>query len=134
MLFFDKETQQPVRLIRRFLRFLSCVNNTLYPGHHSLYFLHIKGSFLSIGLKKYHHSCRLADNKCLCTSVFLSIAGKILIYVLMFMCNSGRRGKCCYYIKHFCWSICRFSYSCDRYLWSSKICITEVKKESFKES
>src|SRR5215469_4819232 len=129
MLFFDKETQQPVTyswLIRRFMRFLSSASIILF----------IKGSFLSIGLENYHHSCRLADNKGLCTIplhcyvLFLSIAGKILIYVLMFMYNSGKRGKCYYYIKHFCWSICRFSYSCDRYLWSSKICITEVKKVS----
>jgi len=36
----------------------------------------------------------LAYSKCLWTSVFLHMAGKILIYVLMFTYDSGSRGKC----------------------------------------
>lgn len=92
----------------------------------------IKGFFLTIGLQNHHHSCRLAYSKCLWT-VFLHLAEKILIYVFPIY-DSGCRGKCCSYIKHFRWSLCRFSYSYDRYLWRSKICITEVKKQYFKES
>jgi hypothetical protein len=53
----------------------------------------IKGSFRTIELQNHHHSCRLADGKCLWTSVFLPIAGKILIYILMFMYNSGRKAN-----------------------------------------
>jgi hypothetical protein len=92
------------------------------------------GFFLTIGLQNRYYSCRLAYSKCLGTSVFLHMAGKILIYVLMFIYDSGGRRKCCSYIKHFRWSICMFSYSYDRYFWRSKICITEVKKQCFKES
>jgi len=54
----------------------------------------IKGFFQTIGLQNHHHRCRLAYSKCLWTSVFLHMAGKILIYVLMFTYDSGSRGKC----------------------------------------
>jgi hypothetical protein len=68
----------------------------------------IKGVFLTIGLQNNHHSCRLAYSKCLWTSVFLHMAGKILIYVLMFIYDSKKSTLCCSYIKHFRWFICVF--------------------------
>ncbi len=51
----------------------------------------IMGYFLTMGFQYHHPSYRLADSKCLWTSFFLPTTGKTLIYVLMFMYNSGRK-------------------------------------------
>jgi RsiW-degrading membrane proteinase PrsW (M82 family) len=61
----------------------------------------IKGFFQTIGLQNHQHSCSLTDSKCLWTSVFLPMARKILIHVLMFMYNSGRKPKCCLILSIF---------------------------------
>lgn len=118
---YSNEVLKPLIIYQKF-DILGTYMRTFVEDERLLDFLpDIKGFFLTIGLQNHHHSCRLA--------------GKILIYVLMFIfIHSGGRDKCCSYIKHFRWSICRFSYSYDRYLWRSKICITEVKKQGFKES